>query len=230
MPKIIVQADGPLLLEDRSMPVIVTPKKGNEVFFWKDISGAATFTGVAQQEIPSLAEVGGERDGFVFTLPTLKELRVRFPTYDVEKQKKQPGPQAVPCLVTCKPVPGSRLPAKIYYRTITSCCAAWNMPKDIFDKITNQHLGWQSLLPGVMTSIRTNVKLPKNYPIEGERTDSLFSLKGKGGSGAVTVDASKVHGKTYPGVAHVPAIILSHSDYVNPKTKAKAPSPEERKK
>jgi hypothetical protein len=222
MPSIFVQSDGPILIDDISCPIIVQNTEAKKAWVAKDLHDASQFTGIPREEIVAMADADEKtaKDGFRFVWPTLKEVKKHW-AYPVRKPgSKSQFAIAVPVEVTLTPRPGSKKKEKLYYRSITSCCHGWSISKETFDKIANQHLGWQDSLPKMMASIRTNVKMPKNYLADGDGEEAaLFSIKEN--RGAIVVGADAIVGRRYRRIQDVPAAVLAYSDWAGVKKPAK---------
>ncbi len=221
MPSIFVQSDGPILIDDVSCPIIVQNIEAKKAWVAKDLHDAAQFSGIPREEIVALADAGkdNEKDGFRFVWPTLKEVKKHW-TYPVRKPgSKAQFAIAVPVEVTLVPRPGTKKRDKLYYRSITSMCHGWSISKETFDKIANQHLGWQDSLPKMMASIRTGVKMPKNYLTEGEVTDgALFVVKET--KRGIFIDATALNGRRFGRIQDVPATVLAFSDWASARKRA----------
>jgi hypothetical protein len=155
----------------------------------------------------------------------LKEVKKHW-DYPVSKASasstaSRPACIAVPVEVTLVRRPGAKKSDKLHYRSITSCCNGWSISKETFDKIANQHLGWQEALPNMMSSIRTGVPMPKRYLVESdEQSGPLFSIKES--RGALVVSADGIAGRRFRRIQDLPTAVLAFSEWGGKKTSRRA--------
>jgi hypothetical protein len=217
--KIIVQKDGPILVDDISCPVLITEHAKKKTDLVKDLRDASLYTGVAREEIVAMADASiatAEKNGFSFSWPSLKQVKDVF-QYPVSRPGRGFSQQAiaVPVEVTLTAAPKAR-PQKLYYRSITSCCHAWGISKETFDKISNQHLGWREALPHMMALIKTGVKAPKGYLVtESEAVDDGVLCTLRPTRKGILVDTKKLASHTFDRVQDVPAGILKISNWAS---------------
>lgn len=208
---IIVSGQGPILLADTSCPVKET---GSINGIFKDLRDAELATCIDKVMIASLADTkrGADFNGHQFSWPSLEEVRAIW-DYKVIR-KKLTGATAVTVEVTLVPPPRSTVKPKLYYRSIMSCCRAWDLTPTALHHIATKLPGWKDLCPPMMLSAKTDVRWPKDQGLQnGEAEEDLkfFSLS-KQKSGIILRPRSKkpIH---FDRIQDVPERLLAHSQW-----------------